>query len=89
MGFRNTKPPSACSAIVCNEKILLFDTDINIRNSLHDKELEVKVRKKLKITTRYTRTTSSTGKVGNVGLLARQISADFYLLALVCVRRLR
>jgi hypothetical protein len=42
MGFRNTKPPSGCSAIIWNEKLLPQDTDINIHNPLQENELEKK-----------------------------------------------
>jgi hypothetical protein len=49
MGFRKTKPPSGCSAISWDEKLLPQDADINIHNSLQENELEAKVRKKFKI----------------------------------------
>jgi hypothetical protein len=42
MGFRKTKPPSGCSAITWDEKLILQDADINIHNPLQENELEVK-----------------------------------------------
>jgi hypothetical protein len=42
MYFRKTNPPSGCSAIAWNENFLLFDTHINIHNSLQENELEEK-----------------------------------------------
>jgi hypothetical protein len=42
MGFRKIKPPSGCSAIIWDEKLLLFDTDINIHNPLQENVLEAK-----------------------------------------------
>jgi hypothetical protein len=42
MGFRKAKTPSGCSAIIWNENLLPQDTDINIRNSLQQNELEEK-----------------------------------------------
>ena len=42
MGFRKTKTPSGCSAIIWDEKLLPQDTGINIHNSLQENELEEK-----------------------------------------------
>jgi len=42
MGSRKIDPPTACSTSTWNEKFLLFDTGINIHNSLQENELEEK-----------------------------------------------
>ena len=41
-GFQKAKTPNGCSAIIWDEKLIPQETDINIRNSLQENELEEK-----------------------------------------------